>query len=333
VVFGLEPGCWRKGVGTVSGRQKRRDRVDLRGFTILELLLVAGLVTVLLGLFLPALRSSRQRAGAVACLSNLRSLASASVAYSGTDSSGVLIPVHPQADSNIDHTDGFFDFGGSDGAADVWAGRLAAGGEWAGSTRPLNAFLGLPGGVDQSHEAFRCPSDRPFDPPIAYDEWKVWSEAFRTRGVFAVVGTSYWGNAVRTDRLPDGTHGPVTYSFGVYLRRMERIAAPGATVLYMEMPGLFNMARVDASPRGVKFRSLGIDGWHGEGPRFNFAFCDGHAEGIRVPAACWMPEPQSSREALLRRGALRFDCYPDAPIVDPPVSPRSSATQQHGAAL
>ncbi|MEW6198971.1 MAG: hypothetical protein AB1601_09955 [Planctomycetota bacterium] len=134
------------------------------GFTVLELLVVVGVVAMLLGLSLPSLRVARQRAAGTVCLSNLRSLASASAAYSVEDRSGVLIPAHPLADTNVDHTDGFFDFGGSDGVTDVWAGRVAAGGEWAASTRLLNVFLGLASDGGRQYDVFRCASDVPFDP-------------------------------------------------------------------------------------------------------------------------------------------------------------------------
>ena len=63
---------------------------ERRAFTLVELLLVLAIVAMIVALLLPAAFSLRQRARSTACLSNLRSLQQASLAYS-TDSSGWLI--------------------------------------------------------------------------------------------------------------------------------------------------------------------------------------------------------------------------------------------------
>jgi prepilin-type N-terminal cleavage/methylation domain-containing protein/prepilin-type processing-associated H-X9-DG protein len=61
-----------------------------RAFTLVELLSVIAIVAAIVALLFPAASALRQRARAAGCLSNLRSLQMASLAYS-TDSAGWLI--------------------------------------------------------------------------------------------------------------------------------------------------------------------------------------------------------------------------------------------------
>ncbi len=63
---------------SVIGRPGRRI---VRGFSLVELLVVLGVVALLLGLLLPTLGRARDRRQMTACLSNLRQLASAFVLY------------------------------------------------------------------------------------------------------------------------------------------------------------------------------------------------------------------------------------------------------------
>ena len=55
--------------------------VEPRGFTLLELLVVIAIILIIVGLILPAVRRARQKAQAIACLTNYRQLQLAWLLY------------------------------------------------------------------------------------------------------------------------------------------------------------------------------------------------------------------------------------------------------------
>src|SRR5687767_4314902 len=89
-VSGATAGAWKFDRANCGGVMKRR------AFTMVELLVVVGVIALLIAMLMPALRRARQQAQAVQCASNLRQVHSAFAMYANEFKGHFPFPMYYQ---------------------------------------------------------------------------------------------------------------------------------------------------------------------------------------------------------------------------------------------
>jgi prepilin-type N-terminal cleavage/methylation domain-containing protein/prepilin-type processing-associated H-X9-DG protein len=237
------------------GKRNRAVHASARGFSLVELLVVIGIIGLLLALLLPVVGAVRRASHATKCLANLQQWAQAYQMYLNSNRGRSFILADPPDEANSRHTPLM----------------------WFEVLRPYHPDLG---------DSLLCPeADDPanIDPRDAFHAWGPQAFFDAPNPVRGPYTSSYGFNswlyhpATEADRMPQHLRLPT--------READRIplvfdcARLDIPPMDTDPPALFGVAPANGAKAGA-MRWVAMER-HKDG--VNVAFLDGHADHVSAP--------------------------------------------------
>jgi prepilin-type processing-associated H-X9-DG protein/prepilin-type N-terminal cleavage/methylation domain-containing protein len=275
-------------------RITRTDRRDAgtagsaAGFTLVELLVVVGIIAVLIALLLPAMHGARRQAAGIRCMSNLRQLGQALVTYS-VNNNGNVIPSYTMTGVT----------GGANVPLEGWASILDRDKYVTGSQSNEGSVFVCPDMLDAEGMLGGQTGNDPGKPR----GWMDWPNlrlgtanvptTIPDRGFNKIIRVGYWINAdnpigsatvVVPDRFYTSSvgYGPGTNGLFLTFTKTSRFRRPSNLVVLAD--GVY-AGRQSDTRIGVTNSRIG---YRHPNQKANVCFADGHAEAIpgdRFPRA------------------------------------------------
>lgn len=234
-----------------------------RGFTLIELLVVIAIIAILAAMLLPALTLAKQQAQATKCMSNMRQLTIAFVAYTG-DFKG-MYPVNDEDESAATAANGTTRVGWTEG----WENYDPNNSDNTNSALLMDGSHSQIGPYIKSPAVYRCPAD-PSCNDGASGIPRVRSCSMNQAIGPNTNGTAY-GNPNQGNWLPFPT-------YNVFIKESDVRAPANIWLLLDEHPDSINDAAFAFEMPPSSFGTQWIDipaKYHGNA--CGFTFLDGHS--------------------------------------------------------
>jgi prepilin-type N-terminal cleavage/methylation domain-containing protein/prepilin-type processing-associated H-X9-DG protein len=225
-------------------------------FTLVELLVVIGIIAMLISILLPALNKARQSANAVVCTSNLHQLGIALGMYLPNNHGHFPNKAVMEADG-VTEFDSQFSWAGKAGAASGYAPLTA-------DLRPLNAYLGVKTNVQQI-PVLHCPGDM---------------AAVNSYGESSY---DYYGSSYPQNQATESTAYPASYHDTLLQDPYDAMESGLPVTCIRNSSRMVAMAEVGAYFNGWTFAGANslVQQWHND-KKFGLLFVDGHAQRFIV---------------------------------------------------
>jgi prepilin-type processing-associated H-X9-DG protein/prepilin-type N-terminal cleavage/methylation domain-containing protein len=284
--------------------RRRGTRVSLGGFTLVELLVVIGIIAVLIGILMPVLGRAREQGRNARCLSNLRQIGQAMNMYT-VENKGFIIPGCIQ----------WYDGGASKGGRgeENWATMLVML-KYLTATTQLELTSDDTFAFDNNTESygdsvFRCPSGADIkgnvgpnlgtatyrDDPASDSFWRRQSQTFyvpasaQSKANAVIIDTWYACNMVQPGVASDMINARGQDAFPMRAVARNRVGTPGRMFggpycKQTQIRKASDTVMLFDGLRAHNYNTYNISVRHAGKKYANFLFADWHADGVEKSA-------------------------------------------------